>query len=188
MPSARLYHVDKTDGKSYYLDVDPQTHSLIVTTNEHHHIHEGYAWSITGTATLNAGGVFRYLFVTVNSDYLVHLRYKVSGEAEGTFEIYEAPTYSNAGTSVTPVNRNRDNPTLARTTITHTPTTSNQGTQIYYSSFGAGRNSGTEAANEEWILARNKAYLIVITSDAAGNEMDWELFWYEHSKFEESYG
>ena len=36
------------------LDVDTQTNSLVTITNEHHHIHEGYAWTITGTATLSA--------------------------------------------------------------------------------------------------------------------------------------
>lgn len=177
MPSARLTWTNSS-GVVRPLDIDTQTNSLIVTTNEHHHIHEGYAWSITDTATLNAAGVYRYLFVTANSDWLVHFRHTVYGEGEGTFEIYEAPTYSNAGTGVTPVDRNRDNLHNPVTTVTHTPTTSALGTRLYYAAFGSGKGEGTNSASEEWVFKRGTAYLIIFTSDVAGNEISWELFWY----------
>jgi len=169
------------------LDVDTQTNSLIVTTNEHHHIHEGLAWNITGTATLDAEAVYRYTFTTENSDYLTHFRFFVYGEAEGTATLFEAPTVSVAGTTVEPMCRNRDNVHAARTIVYHTPTTTGNGTQIFYGVFGANRVSGSLESNEEWIFARNTTYMLVITSDVAANEISWEVFFYEHAYNEDSY-
>jgi hypothetical protein len=185
--NCELGHVDEA-GLWRNLDIDPQTTCLVVIDNEHHHIHEGLAWSITETATLGNGESTDYIFITPDSDWLVHLRYEVVGEGEGSVSLFEDATtgVGGGGTAITKADfsLNRDDPQTGFANVYTGATVATTGARRRYFAFGSARNAGGVNAEHEIILARNTTYLLRITSDAVSNEVAWNIFWYEHSRNE----
>ena len=167
-----------SDSNFQVLSTDARTATLVTIEIEHHYIHMGRAWSISGTATRAAGELVDYIFTTPNTQNLCHFRYTVTAEAEGTIGIYEAPTFSD-GTPATALNRQREVNTASGLTIVSAPTVTGVGTLLEVAPFGAGRDAGDNSSLFEWVFAADESYLVRITSDAAGNEIFWEWFWYE---------
>jgi hypothetical protein len=170
------------DGK--ILDTDTQTTCLVVIDNEHHHIHEGLAWTVTGSVTLDAGQVRDYVITTPDTDWLNHLRPSVFAEAEGSLQIIGTVT-STGGSSVTPVCTNQDDPHNPYSTMRLNPSVTGTSNVLYYDGFGANRVAGGVDPVHERVLKRNTKTLVRITSDAAGNEISFKIFFYEHSKNED---
>lgn len=152
--------------------------------SDHALIHAGQAFEVSYSASLANGASFNLLLVTP-SNRTAHTRFIMAGPGQGTLRVFEAPTYSAAGTANAGVQRNRSKASTTPTvTVTHTPTTSADGTLLFTRSNGGstGANSagGATGPDQEWVLAAGTAYLIRVTnaSGVAGT-FAVELTFYE---------
>ena len=176
IPSARILLVD-SDGTA--LSIDDVTNAINVMQYEHHEIHEGKSYVVSGTVTL-ASGEYRNLLISTNSTSNAHLIGLVRASAEASILWYENPTLSANGTAVTPVNRNRSSANAANTAFYTSPSWTNTGTLLYTAGVGAGAKYGGEENHDaEWILDTSQDYLLRVLSAANGNNVSFALSWYE---------
>lgn len=163
----------------------------VVTEAKHHRIHkgEGYA-AFHAISALANGASFDFLLAT--SSKFPHFRdfNVVANGAPFTVEVYEGTVTSNDGTTVPLFNCNRNSSNTAISTLTHTPTVSEVGTQIddrllpdsggFFGNGGGGQIIG--GAVLEWILKPNEKYLIRINNGSgAAEDVVCNFFFYESS-------
>ena len=142
----------------HYLQVNTLTH-------EHQKVHDGDFYStgyyLEGVAD---DGYIDLLIQTPATDTL-HTYIKLSGGGDVTFEVYEGTTFSAAGTTVTPVNHNRSSSNTCGCTVTHTPTVSSLGTQLwqeYLPGGSGGLTPGTVqgVSTEQVVFDKDTNYLL----------------------------
>jgi hypothetical protein len=174
MPSAEIVLVNP-DGDKYAISDD----GIVITHDRlHQKGHDGGLFSVSGHQDLGSGAAYMFL-IQVNG-IPVHVIVTTNAKDETDMDIYEGPTYDPAGTSVTAVNHKRASANTLNATITHTPTVSDDGTQILQKVLVAGQKQGGEALpGSEFILAPNTDYLIRFTSRAASNVVAYQLLMYE---------
>ena len=176
IPSARILLVD-SDGTA--LSIDDVTNAINVMQYEHHEIHEGNSFVISGTTTLNAGEYYN-LLITTNSTSYPHLVGVVRSSGEATVLWYEGPTLSANGTAITPINRNRSSAATADTATYSNPTWTSTGSLLFTAGIGAGsKTGGEERAIAEWILDTSQSYILRVLSAGNGNNLSFALDWYE---------
>ena len=174
MPGAEITLVNP-DGDKYAVNEDG---NVVVLTRRHEIGHEGGMFSVSGEAVLGDGGTQIFL-VQVGAKEL-HFAWNVAAENDCDYQIFEDPTFSAAGTAVTPVNHNRTSARTLQATLTHTPTTSDNGTEIWEQHIVANFFSAAAVqAEAEFILAPDTDYLIKFESNAASNTTAWQLYFYE---------
>lgn len=160
--------------------VDDKTKAVVFIQSDHHEVHEGESFVVSGQTSLGSAETLKILIVTAAKE--AHLEIFARSSGETNYKLYESPTYSAAGSATTEVNRNRGSSETATVVVTTAPTTSANGTQLYESHWGASvRSGGEERGLNEWVLAANTAYMILITSEAAGNDVSYVLDWYEET-------
>lgn len=148
----------------------------------HHMIHNGRAYSLSGTTALNDKDTYALHLVTPNTGARCHLRGEITCTQPTTVVFLEAPTITANGTAMTPVCRRLDEyEGTAAMLAYHTPTYSGGGT-IFYGAFGASRDYHGLDQDHEWILAPNEDYVLNVTSGANANTVTFELDWYEHDE------
>lgn len=159
-----------TDGKTpkeVYVDV---SHEIISISHEHSKVHQGKFFS-TGyyVNPIAASGVVEILIHT-HASYTMHLYTHVSCGGDAEARIFEAPTVSAAGTALTVTNNNRTSSNTPNATITHTPTTTADGTQLDATTYVPGGTGGNavgamaDASEEQFVLAPDTYYLIRLTN------------------------
>jgi len=148
----------------------------IVTVDEiHENIEKGvffsggyYNAAVTASSTLQ-------LLVQVSTN-IIHLHLYGTCSQDMTLELYEGPTFSAAGTSVTMSNHNRTSAKTTTTTVTHTPTITGTGTQLNSTQYvpsgaGGGASGGGSGdfagALSDFYLKSNTDYLIRYTNIGA---------------------
>lgn len=162
---------------------DAVTNAIVTLEYDHHEVHEGDSYVVSGTATLDSGGVLNVLIVTPNTTKWAHLLpiVVVNGGA-ATIAIYEDATVSAVGSAAEEINRNRNSANTAGVVVTTGPTVTGTGTQIFTFTIGDGQQTGGEVRGTyEWVLKQNTIYLLRITSLANGNVVNYLLDWYEHT-------
>jgi len=150
----------------------------------HAEIHEGHAFMLSDSATLNIAGTREIRFVTPNSMTEIHLALQVGTSLAATVALFETTTKAHVvGNVLTPVNRNRNAKDTSEAVACHTPSGAGDGTQIYAVSLGtAGALTGAGGSRREQselILKRNTAYLLRVTSSANANAVSINFDWYE---------
>jgi len=177
---ALITGIDYVSGKS---GIDASTESLQVIDYAHHEIHSGSHFYIKNYMDLTNAQVFDFLAVTPDTLKWAHMLVEFNFEAEAHIQVYEGTTTSNDGTTVTPVNRNRNSSTTPTVSIYHTPTVTDVGTLIAGYKTGSGNKVGGEIrGSNELILKQNTKYLIRLTNDTAlNNWVDYLADWYEHT-------
>jgi hypothetical protein len=169
-------------GVSTNSSVDEHTGAISVVDYPHHELHAGKAFVVHAENTIASGASINITFTTPNTLRWLHAvpRARCSGEANLT--INEGVTAA-SGTSFTPVNRNRNSAEAAGPTdVVITATVSDKGTEIFAEHFGAGQNRGGESrGTEEWLLKQNTKYSFIVLSEAASNDCELILDWYEHT-------
>lgn len=166
------------------LKLDALEQALHVITASHYQIHEGESFLASKAAAANSSDTLEVYVKTPNSMKEIHMFFRLTGALETKFEIFEgtSKTY-NASNKLTPYNRNRNSNTSSSITdadICHTPGGSGDGTSLISETIADGKFSGgTRDTGDEWILKRNTAYLIRLTSNANSNNLTVELDWYE---------
>lgn len=162
------------------------TKFISVIHSDHAYIHQGLAY----TAILSATGItasYKIGFKTPASGKCIHWR-PLTGSTSAAYTavtLYEGNSYT-SGSTVTPINRNRDGFYDSVTDMQDFKagvTATLTGLTIQKSGFGtegnaASRSGGGDGANEEIILKRDTEYVIDVIPSAE-TDVIATIFWYE---------
>lgn len=161
--------------------VEDNVGALTTINVEHHQIHEGRHFSIIDWIEVSGEGTSYELLLQTPATGYHHMFWTFTAGAAFAYLIFEDVTTSDDGTSITPVNSKRDSVTAPALTVFHTPTVTDDGTELYHSQISSGGKSGASVAStNEIILGLSKKYLIRLTKRDAGTEfLSYSLRWYE---------
>jgi hypothetical protein len=162
---------------------EPISGAIEVIDAPHGEIHYGRHFVSSGQEVLGLAATKIFLITTPNSEVYTHITPpKLRSTGESNVAFYEEPTTSAAGSVVGMFNRNRNSDNVNASVLTVAPTVSNNGTKIFEQHIGSGQNGQGESRGEsEFVLKPNTKYLIIITSEAASNDVSWVIDWYEHA-------
>lgn len=134
----------------------------------------GVYWNYTEIVSQDTDDTRVFLIQPKNNTAENSLVVSVSAGGDCTLEIFEKPTFSARGTELTPVNRNRNFKynTKPKLRLFNTPTTSDDGTELF-------KQRLDEVMNRRIVLSGKYFYLVRVTSNADGNETSIMLDWYE---------
>ena len=181
----RMVICGQIDGTYKNVRLDSATGYMVTMEPSHHEVHEGEAFVACDVTDLANAAVRDILVVTPDTTKWAHMTITVTTEAETDMKFYAETTASANGTAIGAYNRNRNSATAATTLVFHTPTVAggSEGTLIYALHWGSGKGSGgSDRASEEWILKRNRKYLLRITNaTTSANQTSIVLNWYENA-------
>lgn len=174
--------------------VTPSTDRLtgfnVGISGDHSYIHEGKAFSSTGTASVNAAAEYSLTLTTpaASSGYVHYRPARVASSASYMeVSLIEAPTFT-AGTGGAEINRNRNSAAAATAAYAYGATYTSGGTVLDIITLGTGGRpsrigGGSAGADEEIVLKPSTTYLIrgVNPSGGATTTFSWALFWYEET-------
>ena len=187
------YILDEYGNYNHQLGDNGFKGAIIAIPPEHHEIHCGDSYTAHHVADLSNGATLNYLVTTPNwgdpvngSDPMgnqaikvAHLVGEISGESETEFWLYESPTVTGAGTSLTSVNRNRNSSNTDVLTISYGATVSADGTELEHGKFGSGKSiGGAVGRTDEWVLANNTTYLLRVNNSTTSNNYHTLRFQY----------
>lgn len=170
--------------------IDPVSGAQVMLDNSHHELHDGNHYHFSKPWDLGDGEVYAIQIVTPNSTKLAHFLFKVLGALHTKVQFFEGATHtSSTDYTSDAVNRNRNSSNITDLEVHVTGTDGSNGTTLFNSQFGidAGLGfgfiaSGGESRNDqEWLLASNCTYLILITSLTAANAGTIIMEWYEYA-------
>lgn len=162
----------ESDGNDYAAGVDRVHGALKIIDAIHAKIHAGgfYEVSYIDDALTASGGTLDVLITPALRDS-VHVQLTFSAEGPARAYLYENPVISAAGTSFTPVNRNRRAyAPAARAVIEINPTVTSPGDKLtenpIFGSTGVGQSfsGGGGSLFLEWELKENMPYLFRLTN------------------------
>ena len=161
--------------------IDASTNAMMVIDYPHHEVHSGSHYFIKSQADIGDTETY-FMFRTPNTTTRIHAKAHIASEAEFTVEIFEGGTVSADGTPLTAINNNRDSVNTAELANFAGPTVTTDGTLIWGSRIGTGRDATVSSAQSYEILAKtNTIYLFKLTKIAAGTQwVDSDFWWYEH--------
>jgi len=179
--SKKALKVAITDQTGKQWEMDNLTYAGIVIDGAHHELHEGNMFEISGAATLASGAILNILIDLTNNTVPAHIIFSFRSTGEMNVQLFEDVVVSANGVAISAINRNRLSANISQLKAYTAPTITNTGSLLTTAHFGNGNNIGGESrANNEWILAHGKKYLIRITSEAAGNDISYMHEYYEH--------
>lgn len=157
--------------------------ALNVIEYEHHEIHAGDSYWISGVASLATTASLILVIVTPNTTKWAHMMFDCYHEVEGTLSITEGVTVDANGTEITTQNRNRNVTNPSGVKFYHTPTNPTGGTVIWTYKRGSGNKSGGENRDvREVVLKQNTKYLFTITNSSNQTGLfNYFMNWYEHT-------
>ena len=158
--------------------------ALVSMGEVHANIHRGIMFVAGQSAEGVADDGTIEVLIQVGSTRSCHVQFTGAAGGDHEFELFEGTTFSAAGTSVTPINRNRFSSTAAVTTVTHTPTLTADGTKLVggLRPGGTGGNSigSTTKGFAEWMLATDTVYLARLINRAGTAQLlSLEMDFYE---------
>lgn len=160
-----------------------QTDLNVAITWEHQLVHAGNFFT-SSRLFAALGNASKYLAVIPVANY-VHLRNITvaveNGEIE--LELLENSLFYSNGTSVSSSNLNRVSNTLPSLTLFHTPNVSSYGNTIYNMSIYTDKSGSLQNdLVEEFILHKDRQYLINVHHTGAAANVRLSLTWYESSQ------
>lgn len=179
MRGVRLY--DEQDNR---VNVDRISESLGVIDVLHHRTHQGVVFDRSHTfAGVLAGNDVDILLQVPAEGPPSHAQVEVNSGASATVTFFEGTTFSDPGTALTPVNRNRISSKTAVLLVSHTPVVTMPGTELISRFIPSGQGAqaaGGSSSFEEYILNFGTNYLLRITNEGAQAEnINIILTWYE---------
>lgn len=177
--AVRLY-----DEQNNRANVDRISESLGTIDVLHHRIHQGVVYSHNQILTAVANDASVNLLLQVPASHAAHLRAVLAAGGDAELRLFEGTTFSNAGTGVTPRNRNRFAGDNAQLTVSHTPTITGDGTELstVFVPGGRGGNAGggTGGLFAEYVLNVGTNYLLRGTNRAGQRQnLNLQVTWYE---------
>lgn len=192
------FHADGTEGalisgvnyESGKSGIDASTEVLESILYEHHEIHSGSNYEVTNVVDLAINNVRDIRITTPNTTEYGHFIFRLMCESETEYYLYEGVTIVTAGTSITPLNNNRNSVSTSSMTVDYIDNTSVANanadttvagsTTIKHGIIGAGKDGGEDAHDRETILKANTVYCLRMIANAAGY-VNYDLSWYEHT-------
>lgn len=177
---------NKDDDEFVEVELDFKSRAQVVMTPEHHAIHRRQMFKVSEIKDVANGASFAVAFTTADSVKEVHFRLKVSSEAEALVYLYENPDSVSGGSAVVPMNKHRLSPVAAETIVTSDVTyTVGAGVRLDRAHLGSGKqSSGSYEDLDEWPLAHNQTYLVVVDNLAAGaNHVQISAQFYEYEPY-----
>ena len=184
------YIIDEFGNYGHILGDNIFRGAIITIPPEHHEIHCGDSYVASRVADIGNGATDEILIIVPNeagtypdqSQKLYHMVVEGLCEAEGEFELFEAPTVTANGTALSIANRNRNSSLTDYLGIYHTPTTTADGTSLEVFHVGSGKALGGEGRTDEWVLKNNTIYLARFTNfTTSNNHVTWRLNYYVHA-------
>jgi hypothetical protein len=171
------------DERNNPVDVDRVGRAIITTDALHAHTHDGSSYFYTHIFTGVANDAAGEILLQTTSSHAPHMRVIAVAGGAAELELFEGTTFSAAGTSGTPRNRNRFKADSAFLTATHTPTVTDAGTSIFIEEIpgGKGGNSlGGSGTLDEVVFKTSENYLLRTTNrSGVAQDLSFVLFWYE---------
>lgn len=179
-------------------NIDAYSGQAIIIDFPHYEIHEGDTYHIFGFVNVASnGGVLDIILTTADSPKWCNMVTSITGEAETTGWVYEDAIINLAGTSLTPINNNRN---VAKTSLTtwdfilndslalaNADTDVTGATLLSSGKAGSGRVlGGAHGRDDEILLKENTIYTFRFRNDDTTSVrwVDYEFTWYEHETSE----
>ena len=181
----------KSGGNYRHIRVDGSTETIQVIDYEHHEIHGGSHYFLSGVNDLSINEVYDVQFTTPDTTKEIHFTFSLETEAETAWYIYEGVTVNVAGTAMTPLNNDRNSTNTSVATVAEILNTSVSnanadtvvsGATLLESGISGAKSQslGSETRDKELILKRNTVYCLRAIANAAGY-IDFYMSWYEHT-------
>lgn len=170
-----------------------------VIQSDHAYIHDGIAFHVNATVTINDGATLKLYFKTPDieatdnkgQNYIHWRPAQVGTSAAGvTYTLYEGSHTISGGSALSVLNMNRISDKTSKMQEFKTGVTATEGTQIQSGVFGTAGNpakasGGSGGADNEQILKPNTAYTVnLVNLGGANSSVAYDLFWYEEGKGE----
>jgi len=182
----------KTGDSTYQAPrLDTSTHSLQTVAYEHHEIHSGSHYFLTGYQDLSINQVLQFTWQMPNTTKWTHWVWEIATESETLWQVYEGATISTPlANAITPLNNNRNSANTSGTTLRYevhanlaaanSAVTVAAGDIIEAGISGAGKAGGSARRGSELVLLQNELYVLRATAHAAGY-VNFHKQWYEHT-------
>jgi hypothetical protein len=170
--------VDKLTGVA--AGVDSASSTLRVVDYEHAAVHSGAHFTIAGyDESLGMDETVELVITTPDTTVWAHLNLSVSAGYKTVVDVYEGSSGLTGGSTITPINNDRNSLTESDMVVTKDPTAITDGTLLMGFVTSLSQNMGLMQRPHEIILKQDTTYLIRITGREAGNPVSWHLNWYE---------
>ncbi len=184
MDSAGALTTYLTDGTNL-AKIDTIAGTLVQIPLEHHRVHEGSFYTVSGrTAELGSGDSIDLILAVPNTATRMHTVGGFSCATAGYAEFWEDATALLAGATLTPYNNDRNSSNASTMTIYSEPAsiTLVTASKIQADQIGGGQQNrfGAEQRDDtEWILKQGSSYLARYVSQAANNSVSFQIEYYE---------
>jgi len=185
-----LWGVNGDNTEPRAIRVDDSTGALIGITYEHHEVHGGSHYHIDDIQDISIGDYYDIQITTPNTTKWSHFLFKLSCENETEWWLWENVAINTAGTTITPLNNNRNSTNTSNLTVAGILNTSLAlanadtavagATEIHHGIVGSGRDGGDFNRGSEIILKQNEDYTLRVVATVAGF-VNFNLEWYEHT-------
>ena len=163
-----------------HVTVDSTSSSLKTITPPHYALHRGRCFSCNTTAAKAETQTQIVRFQSPVSLTQCHMLFKASASLEFKMDIYIDTTLTHVGDNALTIrNRNQNSKVATKSIACHTPAGSGNGTLVFSETVGGSFMGGSIAEGEGFILKRNTAYAIILTSNKAANTVNLTLSWVE---------
>jgi hypothetical protein len=176
------------------LKVDPSTQSLQIIDYEHHEIHSGSHYFVSGYQDLAQNNVLDFTWLMPNTTKWIHWTFEIDVEDETQWSVYEGAVATNPlANAITPLNSNRNSANTSATTMKYevqanlaaanADTAVGAATLLMSGLAGSKTSStavGAASRGQELIMKQNTLYCLRAIAGAAGY-INFKLEWYEHT-------
>jgi len=165
--------------------IDDSTHTAINIHYEHHEVHIGNHYYITGFDQIDTNAEIVFGVTAPDTDCEIHVTTLINGTSQIEIYIYENSVFT-GGTPVVAINNNRRTSNTSDATLVLAPTVSDVGDLISSQSAGkAGVNptkgsGGLTGREQEIVLKRNTSYIFKTISKDDDNIISFRADWYEN--------
>lgn len=180
------------DGSYYPAKGDASTQSLQIIDYEHHEIHSGSHYFVSGYADLAINNVLDFTWLMPNTTKWIHWTWEIDVESETNWLVYETAVETNPlANSITPRNSNRNSGNTSGTTMKYelhanlaaanTDTDVTTATLLESGISGSGKGGlGNNKRASEIVMKQNTLYCLRAIASAAGY-INFNMQWYEHT-------
>jgi len=172
------------DANGNEVGVDESSNALTTILLPHHKIHEGNHYFVASFNTVDDGDNLDFCVTTPNNLNEFHMVFDVQSTSQLEIYLYEDADFDNDGTTITPINSNRNSSNSSTLIIKLNNTINDTGTLLSKQSWGTAINpikvtGGGFGRETEIILKSNTKYLFRFISRSNGNLVNYRSTWYE---------
>jgi len=173
-----------TDGTDLS-SLDPVDGALVTTTLDHHQVHDGVFYAVSGrTIDLGSGDSIDLLLCAPATPDRIHAVIGFQPSAAGFTELWEGATGLLSGSTLTAYNNDRNSANATVLTVYNEPASLTLATAAKIETIEAGASKNNQSGRSvrgggEWILKQGTDYIARFVSDSANNDVSFEIQYYE---------